>query len=227
MNRSVLAAAAAACICAAPAWGASFSNGLAIGLSAGTLGAGVTLTKAIEPGRLSVELDLNALTLSHSYSNNGVNYKGSLRLQSAGVVANYFPWVSAFHLSAGLFYDNNRFDLYGQPSNGSFTLNGQTYTSAELSSLSGQVKFNPVAPYLGVGWADASVRSGWHLIANLGVLYQGRPKVSLVGYTSYPQASTQYSALQSAIDVQRQQIQSDLSNLRWYPVASIGAQYRF
>lgn len=227
MNRSVFAAAAAAFVCAAPAWGAPFTNGLAVGLSAGTLGAGVTVIQAIEPGRLSVELDLNVLTLPHSYSNDGVNYNGSLHLQSAGVVANYFPWTSAFHLSAGLFYDNNRLNLNGQPTSGSFTLNGQTYSTAELSSLSGQVKFNTVAPYLGVGWGDATSHAGWHLIAHLGVLYQGRPKVSLAGDTIYPQGSQQYSALYSNIDAQRQQIQNNLSSLRWYPVASISMQYRF
>jgi hypothetical protein len=227
MHRSLLVAAAAACVCAAPAWGASFTNGLAVGVSAGTLGTGLSVAKAIEPGRLSVELDLNALTLSHSYSNSGVNYNGSLRLQSAGAVANYFPWASAFHVSAGLFYDNNRFNLNGQPTSGSFTLNGRTYSSAELSSLSGQVKFNTIAPYLGVGWGDATAHAGWHLIANFGVLYQGRPKVSLVGDTTYPQGSQYYSALYSNIDAQRQQIQNDLSSLRWYPVASIGVQYRF
>ncbi len=37
-----------------------------------------------------------ALTLSTSYSNSGVNYSGSLRLQSAGAVANYFPGPTPF-----------------------------------------------------------------------------------------------------------------------------------
>lgn len=227
MKRFLLAAAAAACVCAAPAWGASSTSGLAVGARVGTLGAGLSVTKAIEPGRLSVELDLNALTRSHSYSNNGVNYNGSLRLQSAGAVANYFPWASAFHISAGLFYDHNRFDLNGQPSSGSFTLGGQTYTSAQLSSLSGQVKFNPVAPYLGIGWGDVTASPGWHLSANLGVLYQGSPTVNLVGNTTYAQGSAQYNALSSNIAVERQQIQNDLSSLRWYPVVSLGLRYRF
>ena len=227
MHKFLFCTLAALCVGAAPAWGASRVEGFAVGVDAGTLGAGLSLSRAVEPGRLGVELDVHALSLSHGYTGQGVDYRGTLRMRSVGVIANWFPWHGPLHLSAGLFYDGNRWDLQAQPGPGGLVINGHAYTSSQLGALHGQVRFQAVAPYLGVGWGDATAGAGWHLTARAGVLYQGSPTVDLTADTPYATNSQAYRTLYADIDAQRQRIRADLGRLRWYPVLAVGLSYRF
>jgi hypothetical protein len=203
-------------------------NGLAIGASAGTLGAGVSIATALVPRTLTLEADLNA-PLSHSsnYDSDGLHFHGTVHVQALGAMANLFPTPTRFHLSAGLFYNDNRIEATAQAIDGSYTINGQTYTNAQLNSLSGRVRFQRASPYLGLGWGDATRTAGLHFIANAGVLYQGDARVDVYARTSYPPGSPQYNALYENIDAQRATIKDDLSRIRWYPVAVLGLLYRF
>jgi len=203
------------------------AEGLAVGLDAGTLGAGVSLSKALEPNMLSVELDLNApLQRSYSLNNGGTHYSGALRVQGIGLLAHYSPWSNLFHFSAGVFYDNNHVSMTAQPTDGSYLLDGQSFTSSQLSSLRGEIRLDPVAPYLGIGLGDSTGSPGWHLSANAGLLYQGT-RVDLSGSTPYATGSAAYNTLFAAMDAQRQRISSDVSDLKWYPALTLGLHYCF
>jgi hypothetical protein len=203
------------------------AEGLAVGVDAGTLGAGVSISKALEPKVLSVELDLNApLQRSYSLNNGGTHYSGTLRVQGIGLLAHYSPWSNLFHFSAGVFYDNNHVSMTAQPSDGSYTLDGQSFPTSQVSSLRGAIRLDPVAPYLGIGLGDSTASPGWHLTANAGLLYQG-VRVDLTGSTPYATGSTAYNNLFAAMDAQRRMISSDVSDLKWYPAVTLGLHYCF
>jgi hypothetical protein len=212
----------AAWVSASPA-----AEGLAVGVDAGTLGAGVSLSKALEPQMLSVELDLNApLQRSYSLNNGGTHYSGTLRVQGLGLLAHYSPWSNLFHFSAGVFYDNNHVSMTAQPTDGSYTLDGQSFTSSQLTSLRGEIRLDPVAPYLGIGLGDGTASPGWHLTANAGLLYQG-VRADLTGTTPYATGSAAYNALFAAMEAQRRIISSDVGDLKWYPALTLGLHYSF
>jgi hypothetical protein len=209
-------------VSAAPA-----AEGLAVGVDAGTLGAGVSLSKALDPKVLNLELDLNApLQRSYSLNNDGTHYSGNLRVQGIGLLAHYSPWANLFHFSAGVFYDNNHVGMTAQPTDGAYTLDGQSFTTAQLSSLRGEIRLDPVAPYLGIGLGDSTASPGWHVTANAGLLYQG-VRVDLTGNTPYATGSPAYNNLFAAMDAQRRMISSDADDLKWYPALTLGLQYRF
>ena len=90
------------------------------------------------------------------------------------------------------------------------------------------VEYKKFAPYVGFGYQTNDDDSNWIFTADLGVMYQGKAKVSN-STTCYNAAVC--SALQSQIDrenaEQRQDIQDKADKLKWYPVASIGIGYRF
>lgn len=231
MHRPVRIATCLALVCASsPGWAAADFSGFGVGIDAGTLGAGLNLVKSIVPHTLSAELDLNA-PIKFNYDNtiSGTRYDGKLRMQGLGALLNYFPSTRhLFHLSAGVYYDRNQVNLGAQFPAGGFTLNGQRYTSSELTSLSDRITFNQSAPYVGLGWGDGSASPGWHFNANAGVLYQGAARVYLIGHTPYITGSGQYNALFASLDGQRQIIGNDLNDhLRWYPVLTLALLYCF
>jgi len=198
---------------------------IAIGANVSTLGPGVSMTAGIEPDFLTAELDASVLAYSHSVSSDGVNYSGTNRFVSAGLLGNVYPFGGAFHVSAGAYYldQHQPLDLHLQ--GGDYRINGQFYTPAQLTSLTGRAEFPHAAPYVGIGWGNPTLTPGWHLSGRLGALYQGKPRVDFVGVTTLTGA--QRDTLYDNLDTQRRGLENHLSSLPVYPVAGVSVDYRF
>jgi predicted nucleic acid-binding Zn ribbon protein len=119
----------------------------------------------------------------------------------------------------------------GQPSQGSYTINGTTYSSSQLGSLSGRLKFgNSVSPYLGFGWGNPAGESGRvHFLFDVGAIYGGTPTVALSAQCgpAAPPGSALCSEIQSNVASEEQKLVSKADILRWYPMVSLGIAVRF
>ena len=216
-----IAAAAVSAALAVPA----FADGLgdpSVGLIAGTLGAGAQIGWTIVPNQYDARLSLGYLNRSYNTTSNGVAYNGDLKLSNVGLLGDWHPWQGSFRLTGGVFYNGNKFDLNAQPTGGTYTFNGNTYTAAQVGSANASVTFNSVAPYVGFGWGDGGSGAGLHFTSDIGVMYQGSPKASIT-------ATNPTGNAQLAADVQASQakLQSDLNRYQWYPVVQVGVVYRF
>ncbi len=198
---------------------------LVVGGSLSTLGPGLSLTAGIEPNFLTAELDAAFIAYSHSISSDGATYSGTHHLVSVGVLGNVYPFGNPFHVSAGAYYLDQHQPIDLHLEGGDYHINGQTYTPAELTSLTGRVEYPHGAPYVGIGWGNPAMSPGWHLSGRLGVLYEGKPHVDFVGVTTL--SGAQRNALYDNLDVQRRGLQNDLSSLPLYPVVGISVDYRF
>jgi hypothetical protein len=198
---------------------------ISIGANASTLGAGPSVIAALEPNFLSAELDASFIAYSHSISHDGATYNGTDRMVSAGLLGNVYPFGGAFHVTAGGYYLNTHLPIDLNLEGGNYRINGASYTSAELTSLTGRVEYAHGAPYLGIGWGNPTTKQGWHLGARLGVLYVGKPRVDFVGVTTLTGA--QRNTLYNNLDSQRRGLQSDLASWPVYPVVGISVDYRF
>ncbi len=192
-----------------------------VNLKAGTLGAGVELSKSFSD-KFNVSLGLNTYDHTTTDSSSDVDYDFKFDLQSVALLANYHPFAGAFRFTGGLVYNDNELSLTGKPSAGStYSINGVTYTAAQVGSLTGKLTFNTTTPYLGIGWGN---RPGGKLglTADIGVLYQGSPKLALsaTGALSDP-------VLASNLEQERASAETDLSDFKWYPVLSLGMYFRF
>jgi hypothetical protein len=85
------------------------------------------------------------------------------------------------------------------------------------------IHFNRVSPYLGIGFDSAfCADSSWSLTGELGVLFQGSPKVKFKGTGEtkiHPHVQTYIK--------QKAKHAADKFLLKYYPVLSIGAKYSF
>ncbi len=191
-----------------------------VNLKAGTLGVGVELSKSFSD-KFSLGLGFNSYNYKTTDSASDVNYDFNYDLQSIALLANYHPFSGVFRFTGGVLYNNNELDLTGKPTGSNYVINGVTYTAAQVGTLNGKLTFNRAAPYLGLGWGN---RPGGRLglSADIGVLYQGSPKLSLnaTGALSDP-------TLASNLEQERRSEEEDLSNFKWYPVLSLGVYFRF
>ncbi len=205
-------------VCATSCFAAT-ADDWGINLKAASLGAGVELSKSLGE-KFSVGLGFNSYHYKTTDSASGIDYDFKYELQSAGLLANYHPFAGAFRFTGGVLYNNNELKLTGKPSAGStYTINGNTYTASQVGTLTGKLMFNKTAPYLGLGWGNRP-GSKFGLSADLGVLYQGSPKLTLT-------ATGAAAGLTSDLEQERKKAESDLSNFKWYPVLSLGLYFRF
>ena len=202
---------------------AATSQRWSVGVDTGSLGVGVVAVRALH-ARLALALQAGTAVLQHPIAAAGVDYDARLRLQGVGAVLEDFALgTRPLFLGAGLFIDRNRADLAArQPT--AIASGGGT-----LDTLDGRVRFNPIAPYLGVGWdGSRGSRRGWHLRATAGVLYLGSPQVDLHGASASLQAgSAGAQAMLATIEAQRQALRADYARWRWYPLLELALVYRF
>jgi hypothetical protein len=201
-----------------------------IGVSAdlGTTGAGFHVVVPME-SNLNGRFGANYFKHDFDRTTNGVDYAIKGKLQTFDVL---FDWYlregSPFHLTAGLVYNGNRFDARAKGNQlGKITLNGTTYTTADVGDLTGRIDYRKAAPYLGIGWGNAlRNNSNWSFSTDLGLFYQGKPNVDLasVGCTT---SKAVCDALVKDVAAERLQLQDDADSLKVYPVLRASLNYRF
>jgi hypothetical protein len=195
----------------------------------------------------------NVFGYSTNFTTSGIGADAKLSMKSAGTALDIYPFHKGFRVSPGLlFYNGNRITANASVAGGtSFTLNGQTYYSANANSATGATPVNGnallsmhttnPAVTITTGWGNTVPRNGhWSFPFELGAAFTGAPslKVNLGGWACYDEAQTLCTDISSKTDPIAIQIQNDLSAqvtnwtkdiepLKTYPIASIGVAYSF
>lgn len=189
----------------------------------GTLGGGLDIAMPIVTNKLDARVGFSAFQKSVSRTESNVEYDASIKLSTFGAVMDWYPFSGTFRLTAGVYHDGNKFDLTGKPtSSGTYTINGTTYTAAQVGTLNGEMAFRSMAPYIGIGWGNEFRGGHWTFMGDIGALYQGSPKVTLSasGAASNP-------TLANDIAAQQQKTQNDVAGYKWWPLLQMGVAYRF
>src|SRR6266436_3041471 len=101
-----------------------------LGLRGGTLGGGAELSYALSQ-RAAVRLNADGYTRKQTSTRDDIDYDMKLKLQTASLLGDWFPFANNFRISLGAMFNGNRLTMKGQPSGGTFTIDNQTYTAAE------------------------------------------------------------------------------------------------
>jgi hypothetical protein len=195
---------------------------------AGTTGAGFHLVVPME-SNLNGRFGVNGFHHDFDKTSNQVNYDIKGKLRTIDVL---FDWYlregSPFHVTGGLVYNGNRFDATAKASQlGKFTLNGSTYSSADVGILSGRIDYRKAAPYLGIGWGNALARnSHWSFNTDLGAFFQGNPNVKLAS-VGCVNAKTVCDAIVKDVAAERVRLQDDIDGFKVYPVLRASLSYGF
>ena len=224
MKLLMFAIASAFLVSAALPANAQTASNVALGLGVGT--DGVSGSAAY---RLSDKFVLRGSANYLQYDNidvdsDDVSYDGDLNATTAGVFLDFHPFSNAWLVSAGMYFGRRDVDLTARPDPlTTVEIGDETFTGAAIGSIDGKLALNDAAPFLGFGYDSSFNSSGrWGVRAILGVTFND-PKVSL----SANGVGAANPDLQAALRREEDRLESDNDWLKYYPVASLGATYRF
>ncbi len=149
------------------------------------------------------------------------NITAEIKLQTLPLLLDWHPFVSNFRLSAGMVLNFNRVTVSADPK-AVIEINEVEY---RIEKLSGEMKFNQLSPYFGIGYGNAARGKGRLAFSfDFGLMYHGVPDVDARAAAANP--ALQF-ALERDLDVEIEEFRDDVSAFRFYPVLSFGISYRF
>lgn len=167
-------------------------------------------------------LGFNKWDRNFTTTSGSLNLDGKLKLSSADLLFDWHLFSGATHLTVGMLSNSNKIAVTAVPgAGGTYTINGTTYTSAQIGTLSGEVTFNKTAPYLGFGWSSQPKNKGFMFSSDFGIMFQGSPKAKL-SYTG-----TQNATISNQVAAEEANLNSKLSSYKRYPVISFAIGYAF
>lgn len=190
---------------------------LGLGLRAGTQGLGAELGIRVSD-RFSLRAGYYTADVSDNYEETDITYDGDVQLGGAGLIADFHPFKGSFHVSAGLFSNDNEIGIGATPTT-SQDIGGTTYTPMQIGTLDGRISFDSTAVYAGLGWGRINGDKRLSFLFDLGILNQGSGDVDLSSSTG----------LISNADLQAEiaEIESDIEDYDFWPVISFGIGIRF
>lgn len=193
-----------------------------VGVKAGTLGLGVEGRWNPLP-MIDFRVGANQFDYDTDGDKAGIDYDATLELDSYYVTGNInFP-LSPLRLTGGFFANNNEFAMTSQDTGGQdIEVGGVIFPADVVGTLSGRTYFEDYAPYVGIGF-DFEPFDKFGLNLDIGVLWQGEPKVDLAADGT----GSGLLPFEAALELERRELEDDLSDYKAWPVLSLAFIYNF
>ena len=221
--RLIPVAAAALLLSAGSAMAQSSEPGVAVGVTAGTSGAGLDVQIKLGP-IFTLRGSTDRLTHSADESYDGIDYNGDLTFDTVGAFIDMHPLANGLLISGGAYLGDRDIALAATPT-GPVEIGGQTYSPGQIGTLSGAIKLSDVAPFVGIGWDDTFYRSGrWGFRAVAGLAWSEEPEVVL---TSTGGSLSNDPTFQARLRDESQQITEEAEGYGLFPIIQVGLNYKF
>ncbi len=174
----------------------------------------------------------------YNYSDDGrevsdIVYDAEANLRTATALLDWHPGGRGFRLTAGAVYNDTSVEGRSlPPASGFYDIGGVPVPVNLVGTLDAKADFDPVVPYVGLGWGNAvagSRKVGFFV--DLGVIFQGKADVTL---TPRIPANSPINTTPGARDVldillrrEEQDLEDEVADYDLYPVVAIGLSYRF
>lgn len=218
-------------------------QGTSVGGQAGIFGLGATLKGKLSD-TLGVKVGFDKFTYNDiEIVDDEVTYNFDVKTEDFLATLDWHPYASSFKTSAGVIVNNSNLVGNVTPTTATtFTFNGVTYSTSDIAKVDTSAEFDPVAPYVGIGWDTSwTKKSGFGFTFDLGLIYQGSAKVDYtVDYAPVPvtgNAAVDAAAQQARADLikevdanlaaEKRSLQTELDKYEFLPYIAIGVNYKF
>ncbi|HEV2856506.1 MAG TPA: hypothetical protein VHC97_27210 [Thermoanaerobaculia bacterium] len=205
---------------------------VAVAAKAGTLGLGAEVTVGLSP-RLNFRVGANGFNYSDRREASGIEYDAEAQLRTATGLLDLYPSGRGFHLTAGLVYNDTKVEGSSiAPPSGTYDIGGVPVPVSFVGTLDATADFDPIVPYVGLGWGNAVATSGnLGFYVDLGVVFQGEADITLIPILPANSPINTTPGARQAFDIllrrEEQDLEDEASDYDYYPVLSFGLSYRF
>lgn len=198
-----------------------------LGVKAGTLGIGVEGRWSPPIPWFDVRLGANRYDYEDAGDYSGIDYDATLALDSYYLTGNFkFP-LSPLRVTLGAYSNGNEVQMLSQDTGGlDLNIGGSPFPIANVGALQTTTSFGSTAPYAGIGF-DFELFGKAGLNLDFGVLWQGEPTVSLAATNWDNLSPAEQALLGPALDAERADLEDEMSDLKAWPVISLGFVYNF
>jgi len=197
---------------------------VALSVDAGTLGYGATGWFTLSPA-FTVSAGYNFFSYTASdIDGDSTTFTAKLKLSNVPIILNWHPFKGTFRVFGGLDLADNKIDITGQFAGTTIEIGDSTYTKAQVGDLIGNVKIAKGASGLvGIGWSKTTNKKGFGGFLDLGVVFSGSAKISLVATGPINSNPT----FQADVAKEIKDVQDSADKYKIYPLMRFGLLYRF
>ncbi len=197
-------------------------TGFALGVKVGTLGIGADASIYLDDW---VNFRANAGYLQFTYKDtiDDIDFDFDTEFLTGIFVLDFYPFAdNNFRFSGGVALLNNTMDVSGTP-RGTEEIGDTEYTAAQIGTISGSVDFDPVAPYIGIGYGNpVTPDTAVSFIFDFGVIFQTyETKLTSNG------TAANDPGFQEDLASLEKDIEDELDKVKIYPVINFGVAYHF
>ncbi|HMP91005.1 MAG TPA: hypothetical protein PJ991_12445 [Kiritimatiellia bacterium] len=197
-------------------------TGVAAGVKIGTLGLGADASIYLADW-VNFRAGVNILSFEYRDDIEDIRFDLDMDFRSLMLLFDLYPFDNGnFRLTGGVAFQDNKFRVKATP-NESEKIGDNRYTPAQIGTIRGDIEFDSVAPYFGIGFGNA-VRPDTALSFSFdfGVVFQTFDVALRANGTASgtPQFEADLNSLED-------DIRDEMNRFKIYPVISFGISYHF
>lgn len=197
-------------------------TGFALGVKVGTLGFGADASVYLDDW---VNFRASGAILPFSYKDtiDDIDFDLDVDFKTAMFLLDFFPFEGGnFRISGGVVLLDNSLTLDATPTD-SEEIGDNVYTPEEIGTIDGYVDFDPVAPYIGIGYGNAVLPdASLTFVVDFGVVFQTYDIEVNASGTAAGDPTFQDDLAQLEKD-----IEDEVNRFKIYPVINFGIAYHF
>jgi hypothetical protein len=190
---------------------------------ASTLGAGLTIGFHDPQSLVGVRGSMNFFRLGFNFEQSQAHSRAQATFQNESLLVDLYPFRGGFHVTGGVVFNQNSANYSSTPQLTGALLGFITHThyTGVIGNVHGPISFNPIAPYLGIGY-NVNAGKHWSVTVDAGAIYQGNGRIAVTttGLLAMPEYKAQVMANAEKADRM-------INKMSYYPVVSFEIGYRF
>lgn len=202
---------------------AAADGGFAVSGGLGTMGGSLEGQYQVNEV-FQVRVGANYLGFEQDIDVDEITYDGELDFSGVGAFVDVHPFGNSFFVTGGAYAGGKSIDLVAS-STLDVEIGDVIFTPAEYGRLEGDVSFDDVAPFLGLGFDttfEGGGNWGFSLVAGAAVFGAGDVTLDAVGGTL-----SSDPLLQAELQAEIAEIESEIEDYELWPVVQLGLSYRF